>query len=190
MVLYSAPRVVSSRSASTSIGTSWSVTASEHLALMRAEVALDRVPQVGEQLRRLEVLLRRRAAAGISSQRSGSSWTSRPCHARRRTFTPASSSANLYAHVVKRLSPRKSGSWRSTGDERVVGALLGEVVARRRAAGRAAAVDLEARRLQQQRVQLRDRGVALAAVGASRSSQACDSVSRRSTGAIITSMVP
>ena len=35
---------------------------------------------------------------------------SRPCHARRRAFTPASSSANLYAQVVKRLAPRKLSS--------------------------------------------------------------------------------
>ena len=39
-------------------------------------------------------------------QLSGSSGTSRPCHARRRSFTAVSSSANLYAQVVKRLSPR------------------------------------------------------------------------------------
>ena len=41
-----------------------------------------------------------------------SSVTSRPRHARRRTFTAASSSANLYAHVSNRLSPRKSSSRR------------------------------------------------------------------------------
>ena len=39
-------------------------------------------------------------------QPSSSSGTSRPCHARRRAFTAASSSANLYAHVVNRLWPR------------------------------------------------------------------------------------
>ena len=45
---------------------------------------------------------------------SGSSGSSRPCHARFRSFTAASSSANLYAQVVKRLAPRKSPSRRST----------------------------------------------------------------------------
>src|SRR5204863_9321584 len=44
----------------------------------------------------------------------GSSGISRPCHARRRTFTAASSRANLYAQVVKRLWPRKRSSFAST----------------------------------------------------------------------------
>jgi hypothetical protein len=37
--------------------------------------------------------------------------TSRPCHARRRSLTLASRRTNLYAHVVKRLSPRKVWSF-------------------------------------------------------------------------------
>ena len=49
-----------------------------------------------------------------SSHVSGSSGTSRPCHARLRSFTAASSSANSYAQVVKRLAPRKSSSRAST----------------------------------------------------------------------------
>src|SRR4051812_8539116 len=48
------------------------------------------------------------------SQCSGSSVISRSRQARRRTFTAASSSANLYAHVRKLLSPRKSSSRRRT----------------------------------------------------------------------------
>src|SRR5436190_14874668 len=48
------------------------------------------------------------------SQCSGSRVTSRSRQARRRTFTAASSSANLYAHVRKLLSPRKSSNRRRT----------------------------------------------------------------------------
>ena len=93
---------------------------------------------------------------------SGSRGTSRPCHARRRSFTAASSSANLYAQVVKRLSPRKSSSRREDAHQRVVGRLDARCrPARRRAGGkrRPATADLEAGRAQQQPVQARDRVV-------------------------------
>ena len=70
---------------------------------------------------------------------------------------------------MKRLSPRKSPSLPQDRDERVVGALLGEVVvvaAAQVRRGRPPAVDLEARRAQQQRMQLGECRIALGAGGA------------------------
>ena len=43
-------------------------------------------------------------------------------------FTPASSSANLYAQVVKRLAPRKLVELAEDADQRVVRRLHGEVL--------------------------------------------------------------
>ena len=52
-------------------------------------------PHRAQQLRPLEPLVRGRAAVGDLGPALGARATSRPCHARRRAFTPASSSANL-----------------------------------------------------------------------------------------------
>ena len=62
------------------------------------------------------------------AQRSDSIGTSRPCQARRRSFTAASSNANLYAQVVKRLSPRIVIELGEDRDECVISALVSEVV--------------------------------------------------------------
>ena len=87
----------------------------EHATLVRRQHVGDRNLQRREQL---AVVPPARPARGRRSrtafQLSGSSGTSRPCQARLRSFTAASSSANLYAHVVKRLAPRKSSSRAST----------------------------------------------------------------------------
>ena len=99
-----------SRSARTSIGTPFR-------APPRARVA-------GEASARWRSPPGRRASSSLRSasslgvgrslakrhQVSGSSGISRPCQARRRSFTAASRSANLYTQVVKRLAPRKSSS--------------------------------------------------------------------------------
>src|SRR4051794_21201854 len=105
-VLYSAPRVVPRRSARTSIGTSCRV-----IATRTARWWLVSTLAIAS--------LTARSSSAVSASSSGpaprcarsapassSSGTSRPTQARRRAFTAASSSANLYAHVVKRLCPR------------------------------------------------------------------------------------
>ena len=62
----------------------------EHLALVGAEPAADRVAQGAEQLALGGVLVGDSARDAISGQTAGSSGSSRSCHARRRSFTAAS----------------------------------------------------------------------------------------------------
>src|SRR5919197_387957 len=113
-VLYRAPRVVAIRSASTSIGTSLSAmaTRTSRWWAVRSRAIASRMAASSSVI----WASRCGAADGSASagQPAGSKLTSRSCQARRRIFTPASSSANLYAQGVKRLSPRKSSSLPST----------------------------------------------------------------------------
>ena len=68
----------------------------EHAALVRRQDVLDRVLQRREQLSSAPLPVSgARPALEKSDQASGSSGTSRPCQARFRSFTAASSSANL-----------------------------------------------------------------------------------------------
>ena len=84
---------------------------------------------------------------------SSASGISRPCHARRRAFTPASSSANLYAQVVKRLAPRKPSSLASTATSASPAACTARSS---RSFGDLPAGELVVGGPQQQRVQLRN----------------------------------
>jgi len=77
--------------------------------------------------------------------------------------------AGLVAHVVKRLSPRKIVELRADGQQRIVGALLSEVLAVVAAQVRqdlAAAAHLKARSPEQQFAQLAARPVAPGTVAA------------------------
>jgi hypothetical protein len=126
---------------------------------VRAELALDGVPQRGEPLGRLDVLLRGRPPVGDQVPRLGleldlAALPRAPPH-----LHAGLEQGELVGPRGEAAVAAEVGQPAQHRDEGVVGALLGEVVG----VGRAAAVDLEARRLQQQRVQLRDRGLALAA---------------------------
>ena len=78
----------------------------EHGALMGGQGGRDRLRTAREQLGVSASAPGPRRAPRRAPSRRRSSATSRPCQARRRAFTAASRSANLYAHVVKRLWPR------------------------------------------------------------------------------------
>ena len=159
-VLYTAPRVESSRSASTSIGTSLRAIATSTLPLVRGELLLDRQSQRSEQLGRLGVLAGSRRAVGDQL----------PAVAVDRDLAvlpepPACPDAGLEQGELVGPGGEAAGAaevveLREHGHERVVGALVGQVVG---VGGGSAPADLEARRSQEQRVQLRDRLVALAA---------------------------
>ena len=82
----------------------------EHAALVGRQRGGDSVLDGGEQLVRSASSSGVETSSAKRDQVSGSSGISRPCQARRRSFTAASRSANLYAQVVKRLAPRKSSS--------------------------------------------------------------------------------
>ena len=80
----------------------------EHVSLMRGQLGPDGGGQHAEDLVRLlvSVACTDGRVCSRAGQACGSSVISRPCQARRRSLTPASSRANLYAQVVKRLAPR------------------------------------------------------------------------------------
>ena len=95
-VLYSAPRVEPSRSASTSIGTPLSASATNTSRWCGRQLGARR--RAGSRAAAPAARAARGPTArgrGSRGQRSSSIGTSRPCQARRRAFTPASSSANL-----------------------------------------------------------------------------------------------
>src|SRR5919197_1009426 len=94
IVLYSAPRVVPRRSARTSMGTPlsatatrtsrwWSVSSESIASRTASSSSACSTPPSADEL------------SAASGQCSGASGSSRPCHGRRRSFTEASSSANL-----------------------------------------------------------------------------------------------
>src|SRR3954469_20523668 len=97
------------RSASTSIGTPSSATAMSTARWW----SLSSVCIASRTARSVSLWSSSSWTEGLSSIAS-SRTTSRPCHARLRALTEASSRTNLYAHVVKRLSPRKVSSLFST----------------------------------------------------------------------------
>ena len=139
---------------------------------------VDRVVDASISRALLELGLRPDVGARERRPRLGLERSSRPCQARFLSFTAASSSANLYAHVVKRLAPRKSPSRRRTLTSASSAAWLREVVevvAAQMRERRPSPRNLEARRLQEERVQPGDRLVVHRAVGASERSHSRDS---------------
>ena len=93
-------------------------------------------------------------------QLSGSSGTSRPCQERFRSFTAASSSANLYDPGREAAGAAEVVEAREHAHQRVVGGLRWRCRRGRRRADAAASAGggrLEARGAQEQRVQARDR---------------------------------
>ena len=145
-----------SRSASTSIGTPFSASATRTRRWCGVSASAIASCTAREQLAAARPSRRAPARRGEARPTPpASSGTSRPCHARRRSFTAASSSANLYAQVVKRLRPRKSSRLREHRSAARRPPPPGDIVELVAAQVRTtpAPAGLEPRRPQQQRVE-------------------------------------
>ena len=105
--------MVARRSARTSIGTLLSASAVNTSRWWRS-VGLDGADDRAQELRVLDAPLDARRGVRQPAPGASSRTTSRPCQARRRAFTPASSRTNLYAQVVNRLAPRNVWSFART----------------------------------------------------------------------------
>ena len=149
-----------SRSARTSIGTPLSASATSTSRWWAVSAVAIASRSAREQLGALDVARAGRPGVGEAGPASGSSGTSRPCQARRRSFTPGLEQGELVGPGREAAVAAEVVELGQHGDERVVGAWWARSsrsLPRRRGSAAAAGGDLEARGAQQQLVQAPDR---------------------------------